>query len=582
MAFDGITVANLVRDLDRQLTGGRISKIAQTEADEILLTVKREKGQSRLLISASASLPLLYLTDQNKAAPATAPNFCMVLRKHMGNGRILSITQPGLERIVNIEVEHLDEMGDLCRRILIVELMGKYSNIIFTDEEHRIIDSIKHISGNISSVREVLPGRTYFIPDTVHKADPLSVQEDFFTGVILAKPETVARALYTSLTGISPLMAEEITSRAGVESARPVQALSDPEKVHLWHTFCNFMEDIREGRFSPRIIYRHDEPIEYAAIPLTIYEDCEQRTGADISQVLETYYREKSVLTRIRQKSTDLRKIVQTALERNVKKYELQKKQMKDTEKREKYRIWGELIQAYGYSVEPGAKTLEAENYYDDNKPVSIPLDPTLSPQENAVKYFDRYNKLKRTHEALTTLLEETSQEIDHLRSVQVALEIAQQEADLSQIKMELTESGYIRRHGTPQGKKPKITSKPFHYISSDGFDIYIGKNNLQNEELTFKFADGGDWWFHAKGTPGSHVIVKSGGRELPDRVFEEAGALAGYYSSERKAAKVEIDYIQRKHVKKPAGAKPGFVIYHTNYSLMAEPARVKDLTQVE
>ena len=294
--------------------------------------------------------------------------------------------------------------------------------------------------------------------------------------------------------------------------------------------------------------------------------------------MLERYYEEKNVLTKIRQKSADLRKIVQTALERNIKKYDLQKKQMQDTEKREKYRIYGELLNTYGYDVEPGAKSMEALNYYT-NEMITIPLDDTLTPSENAKKYFDKYGKLKRTFEALSDLTIEVKQEIEHLESIAAALDIALQEEDLVQIKEELIESGYIRRKGG--NKKAKITSKPFHYISSDGFHIYVGKNNYQNDELTFKTATGNDWWFHAKGMPGSHVIVKTEGKELPDRTFEEAARLAAYYSKGREQEKVEIDYLQKKNVKKPNGAKPGFVIYYTNFS-MAIDSDISGLEQVK
>ena len=267
--------------------------------------------------------------------------------------------------------------------------------------------------------------------------------------------------------------------------------------------------------------------------------------------------------------SADLRRIVQTALERNIKKYDLQLRQIKDTEKRDTYRIYGELLNTYGYGIAPQSKSMEALNYYT-NEMITIPLDPDLTPQENAKKYFDKYSKLKRTYEALTELTAQVKEEIEHLESVSTALDIALQEEDLVQIKEELTESGYIRRKGG--SKKEKITSKPFHYISSDGFHMYVGKNNYQNDELTFKFATGNDWWFHAKNMPGSHVIVKcDGADELPDRTFEEAGRLAAYYSKGREQDKVEIDYIQKKHVKKPAGAKPGFVVYYTNYSLMID-----------
>lgn len=303
----------------------------------------------------------------------------------------------------------------------------------------------------------------------------------------------------------------------------------------------------------------------------------EKKEFSSISQLLETFYSEKNNLTRIRQKSVDLRRVVQNALERNRKKYDLQFKQIRDTENRDKYKVYGELIHTYGYHLEEGAKKLEAMNYYT-NEMITIPLDPQKSAIDNAKKYFEKYNKQKRTFEALTELIQETKDEITYLESVSNSLDIALSEDDLIQIKEELTEAGFIRRKYTK--KKEKILSKPFHYISSDGYHIYVGKNNLQNEELTFHFAVGNDWWFHAKGVPGSHVIVKTNGDELPDRTFEEAGRLAAYYSKNRGAEKVEIDYVEKKHVKKPNGSKPGFVVYYTNYSLMID-SDIRGLTQI-
>ena len=576
MAFDGITIANIVHDLNQTILGGKINKIAQPENDELILTIKNNRTQYRLFLSASASLPLIYLTGNNKPGPLTAPNFCMLLRKHIGSGKIISITQPGMERVIRFEIEHLNEMGDLCTKYLIVEIMGKHSNIIFTNDNEQIIDSIKHVSAHMSSVREVLPGRPYFIPATQAKADPFELTADILCEQILNKPAPTAKAIYTSVTGISPLIAEEICYRAGIDGGVPTDGLSSLEKLHLAHTFLRIMEDIRQGMFEPNIVYKGKEPVEFASLKLTQYQDFSVTEFSSISELLETYYAEKNIVTKIRQKSVDLRKIVQTSLERNVKKYQLQQKQMKDTEKKDKYRIWGELINTYGYGLEPGIKSFEALNYYT-NETVNIPLDPTLTPQENAKKYFDKYSKLKRTADALEKLLQETDSEIRHLESIAASLDIAVSEDDLIQIKEELTEYGYIRRKYTT-GKKVKITSKPFHYVSSDGFHMYVGKNNYQNEELSFKFASGNDWWFHAKGQPGSHVIVKTNGEELPDRTFEEAGRLAAYYSKGRQAPKVEIDYTLKKNLRKPTGGKPGFVVYYTNYSLLIEP----DITGIQ
>lgn len=572
MAFDGIVIANLAHDMKSRLEGGKINKIAQPEKDELLFTIKNNRETYRLSVSASASLPLIYFTDTNKPSPLTAPNFCMLLRKHIGAGRIIRVSQPGLERILEFEIEHLDELGDLQKKRLIVELMGKHSNIIFCKEDGTILDSIKHISAQVSSVREVLPGRMYFIPRTVDKADPLTVTEEEFRTLLRSAPMPVQKALYQKLTGISPLIGTELCHLASLEGERPASELSESELTHLYRMFSLMMEDVKEGRFFPNIIYENGVPEEFSSVPLTCFEGggYEAKPSSSISVLLETYYAEKSVITRIRQKSVDLRRIVQTALERNYKKYDLQLKQLKDTEKRDRYRVYGELLNAYGYELSGGEKELACLDYYS-GKEVIIPLDPQLTAQENSQKYYARYNKLKRTCEALETLTAETKQEIDHLESISSALDIAVREEDLVQIKEELMEFGFIKKR--PLGsKKPKITSRPYHYRSTDGFDIYVGKNNYQNEEVTFKIANGNDWWFHAKGIPGSHVIVRTEGRELPDRVFEEAGSLAAWYSSGRSNEKVEIDYIQRKHVKKAAGGAPGFVIYHTNYSLMAIP----------
>lgn len=599
MALDGFVISNLTYELNNTILNAKISKIAQPENDELLFTLKGPNGQFRLAMSASASLPFLYLTDNNKPSPMTAPNFCMVLRKHIANGRITRISQPHMERIIHFEIEHLDEMGDLCTKTLIVELMGKHSNIIFCNSDGMIIDSIKHVSSMMSSLREVLPGRPYCIPATQDdRLNPLEVTEEAFMESVMKKPTSITKALYTSFTGVSPVVASEICYRASIDGDMPVDSLHADEKKHLYNNFIWLMDDVKNHNYCPNIVARGKEPVDFSCFRLTEYvgqtdsaadnvephsataagTDYSMQKFDSISAVLEQYYASRNVYTRIRQKSVDLRKIVSTALDRNRKKYQLQEKQLKDTEKRDKYKVYGELIHTYGYGLAEGAKELEALNYYT-NEMIKIPLDPTLDAKANAQKYFDKYNKLKRTYEALTDLTEETRAEIEHLESIATSLDIALTEDDLVQIKEELVEYGYIKRKRTD--KKAKIKSKPFHYLSSDGYHIYVGKNNYQNEELTFKFATGNDWWFHAKGMPGSHVIVKSNNEELPDRVFEEAGKLAGYYSKGRENDKIEIDYLQKKNVKKPNGSAPGFVVYYTNYSLTIHPD-ISELTLIE
>ncbi|WP_044912701.1 Rqc2 family fibronectin-binding protein [Butyrivibrio sp. WCE2006] len=597
MAFDGITVANIVRDLKKELLGGRIYKIAQTEKDELLITVRRAVenggGQRRLFMSSDASLPLVYMTDENKQSPMVAPNFCMLLRKHIQNGKIINVEQPGLERIIRIEVEHLDEMGDLRHKILLMELMGKYSNIIFVDEDNRIIDAIKHIPSSVSSVREVLPGRDYFVPMTQDKLDPLEASRDDFLSVVPTKGQAVFKALYGSFTGLSPIISQEICYRADIDADKSAIALDADELNRLWNAFGGMVNSIKAGDFSPELVYVNDKPKEYASLPLTMYhgsETASYREYEEISALLLDFYSEKNTITRIRQKSSDLRKLVATALERNIRTLDLQTNQLKDTEKKDKYRIYGELLTVYGYSAEADAKSITV-NDYNTGKDVTIPLDNTHTIAQNAKKYFDRYTKLKRTAEALNSQMQEVSQTVSHLESIAASLDIARQEEDLTDIRRELVEGGYIkgsaadRINGKGKGQKSnrnqKTKSKPFHYISSDGFHIYVGKNNYQNDELTFKMANGGDWWFHAKGIPGSHVVLITEGKEVPDRTFEEAASLAAYYSKGKDQDKVEIDYLKRKDVKKPGGAKPGFVVYYTNYSMVIS-TDISGLKEVE
>ncbi|MCQ2496769.1 MAG: NFACT family protein [Lachnospiraceae bacterium] len=605
MALDGIVIANIVKDMREKLVGGRILKIQQPEKDELIITIKNY-DQYRLFISADASLPLIYLASSKKEAPMTAPNFCMLLRKYIGTARIVNIYQPEFERIIVFDLEHLDEMGDLCRKKLIVEIMGKHSNIIFCDDENMIVDSIKHISAAVSSVREVLPGREYFIPKTQEKLDPTAVSEELFREKVCGYPGSLTKAVYMNLTGFSPVMANELIFRAGLNGEMNAAELTGDLVTHFYKCFERFMEEINSGSFVPCIVYKGadaegngKEPVEFASLLLSVYEQQEgmKLSGFEsISAVLEEYYAKKNLMTRMKQKSTDLRHLVGNAMERAVKKYDIQKKQLEDTLKRDKYKLYGELLTTYGYGIEPGVKQAVVNNYYT-GEDISIALDEQLSAIENAKKYYEKYSKLKRTFEAVSEQIVQTEEEMEHLDSIKVALDIASCDEDLNTIKNELVEFGYIKGHfgrlsvkgAGVKGSKGRNgsyvggnreKSKPLHYVTGDGFHIYVGKNNYQNDELTFKMANGGDWWFHAKKNAGSHVIVKTEGRELPDRVYEQAAALAAYYSKSKDGQKVDVDYLERKNVKKPNGAKPGFVIYYTNYSMTVTPG-LDGLTQL-
>ena len=573
MAFDGIVISNLSYELHSNLVGGRISKISMPEENELIFTIKNNAKTYRLFMSASASLPLIYLTDINKPAPKVAPAFLMLLRKYIGSAKITNIFQMGLERILCFELEHLNELGDLSRKKMYVEIMGKHSNIIFTDENNKIIDSIKRISANMSSLREVLPGREYFLPKELQKKELLNIELKEFTEILKSKEYPLSKSIYMNFAGISPLIAEEIIIRASLSSQSSCVSLSELEYTHLFHTIENLLEDINTHNFNPNIIYKGEEALEFSSIRLFSYksESYNQVYYTSVSKMLYDYYYAREVFFLNRQKSFDLRKIVNTALERASKKYDLQEKQLQDADKKDIYRVYGDLLNTYGYSLKGGESSFTAENFYDNNNEITIPLDKNKSAKENAKKYYDKYAKLSRTTKALSEEILKTKSDIEHLQSIQTALEVSSDDESLSQIRQELVDFGYIKKHSS--SKKQKITSHPYHYISSDGYDIYVGKNNYQNEELTFKVATGNDWWFHAKGIPGSHVILKSNNEEeLPDRAYEEAASLAAFYSKAKDADKVEVDYIQKKNIKKVAGAAPGFVIYHSNWSMVVTP----------
>lgn len=571
MAFDGSAICALTDELKKELEDGRISRIIQPDKYELLITVKKDRIPKLLFISVNPSLPLMYLTDEKRQAPAAAPAFCMLLRKHLGGGRIISISQPSLERIIDIEIEHYDEMGDLKVKTLTAELMGKHSNIIFRDGE-KILDSIRRVSSLVSSVRQVLPGQKYFIPFSEDKLNPLAASKKSFYEKVFSRNEPLYKALYDSFTGFSPDLAREICFRADADPSLPASITPEASKDALHAAFCEICRILKNKDFDSVIVYKNNEPVFYSPFRYRIYEDYPYEKYESFSALLKDYYGKRQRNARMRQKSADLRQIVQTLINKDNKKYDLQLKQLKDTEKKDKFRVYGELLISCGYSAEPKATSFSCENFYTGAQ-ITIPLDPTLSAIDNAKKYFEKYDKLKRTYEALIGILKQTEEEIDHLGSIMVSLDAAENEADLAQIKKEMSEAGYIKsRESAKKGAARAEKSDPLHFISSDGFDIYVGKNNYQNEYLSFKLARSSDWWFHAKKIPGSHVIVRSDGADLPDKTFEEAASLAAYFSSARDSEKVDVDYTLKKNLKKVPGSKPGFVIYHTNYSMTAKP----------
>ena len=575
MAFDGIMVRALSAELSVRLRDARVTRIQQTEASELLMTFRTLSGTERLLLSANASLPLVYLTGDTKPAPDRAPAFSMLLRKHLTGARFSGVTQPGTERILRISFEHPDEYGDLCTHYLIVELMGKHSNIIFTDDTLRILDSIRRVPGTMSSVRTVLPGDRYVIPEVQEKKEPLDETREGFLRDLLPT-DRLTEAVSNRYTGFSKSAASEMLFGTGLSEDRYVSSLTPDEKERFADVFTAYLCALREDRYAPSLaLNAHGEPQAFSAMPLPSFEASPEFTVlsfTSVSELLERYYRDKNLMTGMKKRSQELRKTVETLLERALRKQDLQTRQLQDTEKRERVRHLGELLQAYSYELPVGLEKVSVTDW-ETGETVEIPTDPDLSIRDNANRYFDRYGKLKRTNQALTEQLIATQEEVSEYRSLLNSLSIAENEDDLSEIRREMQEQGILKAQAEKKGKKTaNARSVPYHYRSSDGFDIYVGKNNFQNDELSFKLAEPKDVWMHAKNAPGSHVIIRAGNREVPDRTYEEAAALAAYYSSLRDSDKAEVDYTFKKELRRTPGGKPGFVIYHTNYSMVAVP----------
>ena len=571
MAFDGIMIAAIVGELSAALVGSRIDKVSQPEPDEIVLTFRNKK----LLLSANASVPRLHFTAAVRENPLTAPMFCMLLRKHIQGGRITAISQPDFERIVHFHIESFNEMGDLTQKLLIVEIMGKYSNIILVEGgSGLVLDSIKHVSYGQSSVRQILPGRTYVAAPSQNKRNPMLLTYADFLETCAASGELPAQKLiFQNYKGISPFAADLICNLADVE---PKDTDADTER--LYTAFAGIVEQIREGDFAPYALYGESlTPQGFSVICRSLYDDGFVRDFDSPSELVEHYFAAKANSTRIQQKSHDLRRHVQNLIERCVKKAQLHDNTLADAADRDELKTLGELITANIHTIQQGAKELVTTNYYDPEMPeITIPLDPTKTAAENAQSYFARYSKQKRAVAALSEQIAQNLEELQYLEGVREALNISHDEADLAQIREELAAEGFIKRpvqnKKQPRGGGPKAKPKPLHYVSTDGFDIFVGKNNAQNDELTLRFADQHDIWLHTRNIPGSHVILRCGNTTPSNTALEQAAMLAAYYSKARGGSLVPVDYCPRRQVKKPRGAKPGMVIYDGHQTAYVTP----------
>ena len=592
MPLDGTAIAGIIGELSTAVEGGRVDKISQPEPDEIILNLRGRGTNHKLLITANASAPRLNFTSLSKTSPLQAPMFCMVLRKHISGGRIVGIKQPDFERIVEIDIDAMDEMGDRSVKTLLIEIMGKHSNIMLLDGNRKVLDAIKHIPPSVSSVRTILPGVTYSRPPS-GKENPLEFaaepSKQAFDQNDKSEISKIQQAIYQRFNGISPVLAGEICARAQVHPDSYTSELSQGDFVRLHAAFTETMKTVQDGKFSFNIYYdEKGKTIDFAALPLSIYAHYHAEPHTSPSALLESFYVKRDESYRISQKTADLRKLITTHQERCRKKSAVYDKTLKEIENRDDLRIKGELITAYLYMIEKGASSFTAQNFYAESETapdaqIEIPLDPQLTPSENAQKYFKKYNKQKRTFAALQDQIKINQDDLAYLDSIFVAMDAVSDEADIAEIRAELAEQGFAKSKHRANAKNKKAgKAKPLRYTSSDGFDMYVGKNNTQNDELTLRFAHPMDIWLHTKEIAGSHVIIRGEGKEIPRKTIEEAAMLAAYHSKGRQSSQVPVDYVIRKNVKKPKGAKPGFVIYDAHKTIYVTPEEKEEKEESE
>ena len=567
MPLDAICLQGVVGELAPQLTGSRIEKIQQPARDQIILLLR---GSRRLFLNAGANQPRIHLTEQLRDNPAQPPMFCMLLRKHLSGGIIESVRQEPLERVVTLTVLASDEMGERSRFTLVWEGMPRRANLILCDRDGRIIDCLRRVDLEAEQDRQVLPGLFYRLPTRQDKRSPLSVTEEEFAALLgRAAPDAPLDGwLLDTFTAISPLVARELTVRACGSTDAPVS-----QGRALWDVFSQWQISVNENTFTPTLIKRNGSLADFTYGPVTQYGTyAETEVYDSFSHLLDDFYEKREQAERVKQKGRDLLKTATTARDRVRRKLAAQEKELAACLDRDHLRICGELITANLYRMERGQSRLTAQNYYDENcADVDIPLDVRLSPQENAARYFKQYAKAKTAEKYLTAQLQRGREELQYLESVLQELAQAESEQDFNDIRTELTDGGYLRGRGKKQPGFQRA-SKPREFRSSAGLRILVGRNNRQNDRLTTKDADKRDIWLHTQKIHGSHVILCTGGAEPDEQSLMEAASLAAYFSQAQGSTKVPVDYTPVKFVKKPAGAKPGMVVYTTYQTMLADP----------
>ncbi len=580
MALDGIFLHHTVNEIREKTIGARVEKIYQPNKDEIIIALRTRQGSEKLLLSARANSARACFTKYSVENPKTPPMLCMLLRKRLGGAKLINVYQPAYERIMYIEFEAINELGDLETLVLITEIMGKYSNVVLADKDLKIIDALKRVDMSMSSQRLVLPNIKYELPPAQDKLDLSSVSPEEVLEKTLSLPaeKHLDKAILDSVAGISPIVCREIDYFVSMGRELTNRNLSDNDKQKLVYYIKKLKEIASECRGTPTMISRDD------GTPFDIcFHDIQQYgSGAKVKifdsfcELLDSFYYERDAIERMKYRSMDLLKLISNSIDRLSRKISAQRIELEQSEDREHLRICGDLIQANLYRIQKGCDSVTLENFYDENNtPIKVKLDPALSPAQNSQKYYKDYQKAKTAQSVLSDQIEKASREIVYLESVFDNLTRAENESDITQIRLELYESGYVKRQNSKQ--KPPKSLPPRKYITSDGFTVLVGRNNKQNDKLTLKTAGKTDLWFHTKNIPGSHTVIITNKENVPDTSILEAARLAAYHSKARNSSQVAVDYTFIKNVSKPQGAKYGMVIYEKNKTVYVTPGLIEE-----
>ncbi len=573
MALDGAFLHTIRREIEHRALDARVEKISQPSRDTLILTLRGRAGSHRLLLSSNSSCPRIHFVENAPENPATPPMFCMLLRKHLGGGRLVGVRQPGLERLLWLDFQTTNELGDLTTLTLAVEIMGRHSNIIAVGQDARILDAVKRVGQELSQLRQVLPGMAYTPPPPQHKQNPLTAGNQELLGLLAAQPEQeLSKALLGCLEGLSPLLCRELAHKAGGGQALTNQALRTSQQLALSIALDELRLNLTQQCHPVALSEESGKLLDFSFLPITQYGSAAQsRSFESPSQLLEYYYHEKDAGERLRQRAGDLLRLLQSTTERTARRLQSQQAELEQSQGRERLRQFGDLLSSNLHLLQKGqTKALVEDYFHPEGRPVEIVLDPQLTPAQNAQKYYSDYRKAETACRVLAERIQAGQEELEYLESVADALSRSTTEAALNEIRQELASQGYLRTVRRATGRQAGLP--PLRYLSRDGFSILCGRNNLQNDRLTLRESHSGDIWLHTQKIPGSHVIIQCQGRPVPDATLEQAAIIAATNSRAGHSRKVAVDYTAVKYVKKPKGAKPGMVIYTDFRTAIVDP----------